>query len=162
MNLGNGATIIAVISAIFAGTAILLQIIANRRQIRSQVWIRIFDQANCVNEFMNINKIPGPADSESEIVIFIKTTEEKSLKLNNALYHQMNLMFLVFINRHFLSHKEILKFRSWFKGVAKWAKRFPELDEPRRILFENGDFYPDGLLDWFKKDGLFDFTHGNP
>ena len=160
--LGNDGTIIAVVSAMFAGTAILLQIIASRRQIRSQVWIRIFDQANCVNEFMDVNKIPGPADPASEIITFIERAEEKSLKLNNALYHQMNLMLLVFINRHFLSVKEVQKFRSWFKGVAKWAKRFRELDEPRRILFENGDFYPDGLLDWFKKDGLFDFTHGDP
>jgi hypothetical protein len=151
------ASISAAAAATFAGIAIYQQSASSKQAIYLNTWLMLINKMDEVNRAFDQAKLPGPADGPHAFS-GLQITRESNLALANLMYHQINLLFVYYINKDILKQDELNAARNWSKKTANWALRFEPLDSVRMGLKNDHDLFPVGFINWLQEDGWFLFV----
>jgi hypothetical protein len=126
-----------------------------KKSARIAAYGKIHDQeALIMREILQYDLAPVAAPVEIIKAYAKKYNREKHFSQYGAiLFHHINLLNIVYVNKDVLSTADVNAFRNWFRKVVKpWIKCFPDLSIVMEGILDGNDGYTPKFVEWLKED----------
>jgi hypothetical protein len=159
MNLNIATNDLAIIISVITAIAVVINSINYRifakKTARIAAYGKIHDQeALIMKEILQYNLSPVAAPPEIIKSYVERYDREKHFVQYGAiLFHHINLLNIVYINKDVLSSADVYAFRNWFRKVVKpWIKCFPDLSIVMKGILDGNDGYTPKFVEWLRQD----------
>jgi hypothetical protein len=150
---------LALVLSMITATALVVNSVNNRifakKAARIAAFGKLHDQdALIMKEILQYNVAPPLANREIMSRYLKEYNRDKDFaKYSIVLFHQINQLYIVFVNRDVLGKEAVDAYRTWFRNVVSpWIEFFPDLAIVMKGVLDGSDGYPAKLIKWLRQD----------